>query len=191
MQDVLYVDDIEQAAVLLKPARLDVLKRMAEDTTCTLLAEALGLTPQRVYYHVKALEQAGLVERVGERKVRGILEGIYRARAKSYWLSPRLVGRIGGPKRARDQASLGYLISLAEEIQEDVARLADRPQEDEDVPSLGLSAQIELKDAAMRAAFMRDVQAAFQGLAKKYGATSPTRGHAFRVALACYPGGHK
>jgi hypothetical protein len=34
---------------------------------------------------VKKLEAAGLVERVRERQVRGIVEGIYRARARSYW----------------------------------------------------------------------------------------------------------
>src|SRR5688500_16736396 len=94
VQDVLYIDEIEQAAVLLKPVRLNVLKGMAEETTCTALAERLGSTPQKIHYHVKALEQAGVVERVAERKVRGIHEGIYRATARSYWLSPRLVGRI-------------------------------------------------------------------------------------------------
>jgi DNA-binding transcriptional ArsR family regulator len=187
MRDVLYIDDVDQATVLMKPARLDVLRRMAAETTCNELAAALGQSPQKVYYHVKALEQAGLVERVAERKVRGIHEGIYRATARSYWLSPRLVGRLGGERASRDQASLGYLISLAEEVQEDVGRLAQRIGDDDDVPSLGLSAQIELKDASQRAAFMKDVQRTFETLARKYGATGRSRGPAFRLALACYP----
>ena len=190
VQDVLYIDDVEQAAVLLKPARLDVLKQMASDTTCTQLAEVLGGSPQKIYYHVKALEQAGLVEKVAERKVRGIVEGIYRARARSYWLAPKLVGAVGGERRARDQASLGYLIQLFEEVQEDVARLADEQPEDEAAPSLGLSAHIQLRDAATRRAFMRDVQDAFQALATKYGATRSSRSTSksqFRIALACYP----
>lgn len=187
MQDVLYVDDPEQASVLMKPARLDVLRRMAAETTCNELAAALGQTPQKVYYHVKALEQAGLVERVAERKVRGIHEGIYRAKARSYWLSPRLVGRLGGDRATRDHASLGYLISLAEEVQEDVGRLAERAGGAEEIPSLGLSARIELEDATDRAAFMKDVQRTFERLARKYGATGAKRGSAFKIALACYP----
>lgn len=190
MQDVLYVDDVDTAAVLLKPARLDVLRQMATDTTCTELAERLGGSPQKVYYHVKALESVGLVEKVAERRVRGIAEGIYRARAKSYWLAPRLVGAVGGPRRARDQASLGYLIQLFEEVQEDVARLSDEQAADEEIPSLGLSAHIELRDGVERAEFMRDVQRAFQQLAEKYGATGAAQDgsrEAFRLALACYP----
>jgi DNA-binding transcriptional ArsR family regulator len=186
MQDVIYIDDLAQATVLMKPARLDVLRRMATETTCNELAAALGSSPQKVYYHVKALEQAGLVERVSERKVRGTHEGIYRAKARAYWLSPNLVGHLGGERATRDHASLGYLISLAEEVQEDVGRLAGHAGDDE-VPSLGVSARIELKDAADRAAFMKDVQRTFESLARKYGATGGAKGSAYKIALACYP----
>ena len=192
MQDVLYIDDVDQAAALLKPARIDVVRHMAGDTTCTEIAKALGSTPQKIHYHVKALEDAGLVERVSERRVRGIVEGIYRARARSYWLSPRLVGEIGGPQVSRDQASLGYLITLAEEIQHDVGRLASQVHDGAaETPSLGLSAQIELRDGKARAAFLREVQQTFQDLAERYGATTASRrgarGETFRIALACYP----
>src|SRR5439155_3947911 len=158
MQELLSIDDVEHAAALMKPVRLDVLRRMAEETTCTEVAALLGTTPQKIHYHVKALENAGLVEKVAERKVRGILEGIYRAKARAYWLSPRLVGQLGGPRRSADQASLGYLIQLAEEVQDDVATLAVMQGDEEHVPSLGLSAQVVLRDAAERAAFLRDVQ---------------------------------
>lgn len=183
----MYLEDVEQAAVLLKPARLAVLRRMAEEVTCTELATRLGTTPQKVHYHVKALEAAGLVERVAERRVKGILEGIYRARARSYWLSPQLVGRLGGPRRATDQASLGHLIQLAEEVQDEVAALAGGSVDGDDVPSLGLSAQIELRDASERGAFLRDVERTFQDLAEKYGARDGEPAHPFRIALACYP----
>ena len=189
VRDLLYLEDVEQAAVLLKPARLEVLRRMSEEITCTELAALLGSSPQKVHYHVKALEGAGLVDKVAERKVRGILEGIYRARARSYWLSPRLVGQLGGRPASTDQASLGYLVQLAEEVQDDVAALATTADADTDerVPSLGLSAQIELRDAKERTAFLRDVQRTFEKLADKYGARDDSTGHLFRIALACYP----
>ena len=184
MQELLSIDDVEHAAALMKPVRLDVLRRMAEETTCTEVAALLGTTPQKIHYHVKALENAGLVEKVAERKVRGILEGIYRAKARAYWLSPRL----GGPRRSADQASLGYLIQLAEEVQDDVATLAVMQGDEEHVSSLGLSAQVVLRDAAERAAFLRDVQRTFQELAERYGARRPTKkASTYRIALACYP----
>ena len=187
VRDVLYIDDLDTAAALLKPARLSVLRGMADPTTCTELAQALGSTPQKVHYHVKALEHAGVLEKVAERKVRGIHEGIYRATARSYWLSPHLVvGRVGA-RRTRDQASLGYLISLAEEVQEDVGRLAASHDVDEHIPSLGLAAHIDLRDAATREEFMHAVTEMFQALAERFASPTDTPGSPFRLALACYP----
>src|SRR5687768_12001533 len=113
MRDVLYLDQIEQAETLLKPQRIEVLRQLAEPRSCTEVAQRLDQTQQRVYYHVKRLVEAGLVNQVAERKVRGIHEGVYQASARSYWLSPRLVGRIdGGLRRKQDEMSLGYLLDL-------------------------------------------------------------------------------
>jgi len=188
MQDVLFVEETSQAGALLHPLRVEVLKRLDEPRSCPELADDLSETTQKVYYHVKILEKAGLVDKVEERRVRGIMEGLYQARARSYWLSPGLVGRVGGARRARDEASLGFVLNLAEEIQTDVARLAGETGEKE-VPSLGLSAQIELADASERAAFRAEVQELFQGLAEKYGKNrdAETPSETFQLSLVCYP----
>lgn len=187
MLDLLYIEEIEKANALLQPLRIELLKQMVEPRTCTEMAAVVEQTPQRVYYHVKILEKAGLVEKASERKVRGIQEGLYQATAQSYWLSPQLVGRLGGQRQATDQMSLGFLLSLAEELQADIAALA--PQTEQEIPSLGLSMQIELKDEADRADFMADVQQLFQQLAEKYGnqGREATDSHLFRLMLACYP----
>lgn len=189
MQDTLFIEDTERAGALLHPLRIDVLKRLAEPRSCPEIAKDLDETTQKVYYHVKILERSGLVDRVEERRVRGIVEGVYQARARSYWLSPRLVDRVGGPDRARDQMSLGFLLSLAEEIQTDVGHLSERAEQ-EAVPSLGLSAHIELRDAGERAQFRDEVQTFFEGLARKYGraetgGSDPSAG--FQLSLVCYP----
>jgi DNA-binding transcriptional ArsR family regulator len=183
MQDVLYLERVEQAEALLKPRRVDLLRRLAEERTCTELAAELGETPQQVYYHVKKLEGAGLVERVRERRVRGIVEGIYRARARSYWLSPRLVGDIGGPRAARDRLSLGFLLDLAEQLGADVAALAERGHTD--TPSLGLAGEVRLPPER-RAAFLHDLQSTFEQLLERHGGGE---GEPFALALACYPKG--
>jgi Predicted transcriptional regulator len=122
MRDVVYLDQIEQAEALLKPQRIEVLRQLAEPRSCTEVAVELDQTPQRVYYHVKRLLEAGLVRQVAERRVRGIHEGIYQAAGRSYWLSPGLVGRIG-LRQTRDRLSLGYLVDLMEDVQADVAAL--------------------------------------------------------------------
>ena len=189
MQDMLYIEEIEQAATLLKPRRLEILKQLGEPHSCLELAEMLEDTPQKSYYHVKALEQAGLVDKVSERRVRGILEGFYQARARSYWLAPSLVGHIGPRRRGPEQASLGFLLGLAEQLQTEVGHLA-QGQEPE-LPSLGLAAQIELRDPQERSALLHDLQQSIQALARKYGRQEGdpqfTSGQTFRLLVACYP----
>lgn len=189
MQDVLYIEDAAQAATLLQPLRLDLLKRMAEPRTCQELAAQVGQTAQKVYYHVKVMEQAGLVEKTDERRVRGIMEGFYRARARSYWLSPGLVGQVGGKRRAQEQLSLGYLLNLAEDLQSDVGHLAQ--SETREIPSLGLSMQIALRDGSQRAAFMGELQQMLQALAAKYSVReadpTPAAKQKFKLMIACYP----
>jgi hypothetical protein len=154
------------------------------------LAVFVGQTPQKIYYHVKALERAGLVKKVGERRVRGVVEGRYQAKGRSYWLSPGLVGRMGGRSRARDQFSLGFLLTVAEELQADIGHLSE--VDAEEIPSLGLSAELQLGDSARRAAFLQEVQHTFAALARKYGARGSEegahgKGQSFRLVLACYP----
>lgn len=179
MRDVLYLEDIEQAETLLKPQRIEVLRQLAEPRSCTEVAERLDQTQQRVYYHVRKLVDAGLVAKVAERKVRGIQEGVYQASARSYWLSPRLVGRIG-LRRTRDVLSLGHLLDLMEEVQADVAALDPAAGE---LPSLGVSGEIRVP-AERRQEFLTDLQTVLQDLFTRYGGAE---GDAFKLAVACYP----
>lgn len=176
--------------VLLKPLRLELLRRMGQPRTCGQLGRLVGETSQKVYYHVKALEGAGLVERVGERRINGISEGEYQARAWSYWLAPELVGQVGGAERTQDAMSLGYLLSLAEQLQRDLADLAVAAQGDETpMPSLGIEAEVVLADPETRSAFLRDVEEAVTTIAERYsrgGRDAPSR-HKFKLMVACYP----
>ncbi|WP_405113177.1 hypothetical protein OG559_05725 [Micromonospora sp. NBC_01405] len=119
---------------------------------------------------------------MAERKVRGISEGIYQAAARSYWLSPRLVGRIGGLRRARDELSLGHLLDLMEEVQADVAAL-DRAAPE--LPSIGVSGEIRVP-AERRQEFLADLRTTLQELFTRYGGAE---GDAFKLAVACYPKG--
>ncbi len=190
-RDVLMVESVDQAAVLLKPLRVAMLREMDQPRTCPQLAERFGETSQKMYYHVKTLERAGLVERSGERSVNGIAEGFYRARAQSYWLSPRLVRSLGGKQSVRDQTSLRMLAGHAEDMLEDIARLADRSAEGDHVPSLSLAVDIALPDGDRRSAFLTELRTTFEQLARRYGATGHPEARAedetFRFTLACYP----
>ena len=179
MRDTLLLEHVDQAAVLLQPARIDILRQLAEPRSCPQIAAALGLTAQRVHYHVKVLEGVGLVERVAERRVRALVEGVYQATARSYWLSSSLVERLGGRRQA-PAGSHEYLFGLAEELQADLGHL-DAPQ-----ATFGITADVDLP-ADRRAEFLAEVQAAVTGIAERYGAASAASRSGYRLRVACYP----
>jgi DNA-binding transcriptional ArsR family regulator len=179
MKEIFYLERLDQAEALLRPGRIEILRHLAEPTTCTEVASRLGQAPQKVYYHVKKMEQAGLVDRVAQRQVRGITEGIYQASGASYWLAPALVGAIGR-RRAQDEMSLGYLLNLSEQLQSDLARLARQAG---DRPSLGMSGEVRLPPDR-REEFLADLRSAIENLLTRYGGAEGTP---FRIALACYP----
>jgi DNA-binding transcriptional ArsR family regulator len=189
MQDVYYINEVEQAAALMNPLRIEMLKHMDEPRTCPELAEVFGETAQKLYYHVKALEKANLVEKVAERRVRGVVEGIYQAKARAYWVSPQLVRALGGEDTG-SQTNLRFLLTLAEEVHDDIGRLTQVLENSDDVPTMALSAHVHLPDADARAEFLDEAQQLFEALARKYGAQAgigATSGQLFRLVLAAYP----
>ena len=180
MLDTLYIDEVEQADALLKPKRVEVLRQLAEPRTCTQIGQVLGDTPQAVYYHVKRLQAAGLVELVDEHRVRGIIEGVYQAVARSFWVAPAVVGRLGEP-RTREAHARARL--PARPHRGDAARPRGARRRPATLPSFGIAGDIQLapEDGA---AFVAELQRAFGEVLSRYGGGE---GHAFRLALACYP----
>jgi DNA-binding transcriptional ArsR family regulator len=185
MQDVFYIEDLDSAAALLKPMRVHLLRLLIEPQSLAELAEVTGETPQKLYYHVKTLERAGLVQQVAERRAGAMVESVYQSTARSYWLAPQVVGQAGGEQRAQDDLSLGFLLGLAEEMQQDLGRLTAQALV-RDVPSLGLDLRVYLPPE-QRDAFASDVQQMFQDIAVRYGIQDDATGETFRVVLACYP----
>lgn len=188
MQEVHFIEQAEEASEILKPIRIEILSRLEGPKTCPQLARELGITTQMVNYHMNILKDAGLVRLVDERRKRGTIEGIYQAVAKSFWFSPRLVTQLGGRSRTKDQASLAYLLQLAEDLQIDIGHMIEQVDMDP-APSLGINAQIQLRNEADRSRFLGEVKEIFTHLAQKYGAkenANHTFGKHYRLMLACY-----
>jgi DNA-binding transcriptional ArsR family regulator len=188
MQEVHFIEHVDEAAEALKPARIEILSRLSKPKTCPELARELGMTTQKVNYHMNVLRQAGLVHLVEERRKRGTIEGVYRATAKSFWFSPRLVTKFGDRARTQDQASLSYLLQLAEDLQLEIGHMIER-EATVSMPSLGVNAQIQLRDEKDRARFLAEIKEIFSHLAHKYGSSGDDMqddGGCYRLMLACY-----
>ena len=164
MQDVAVIEDAAAAEVSLDPIRARMLAELAEPHTATTLAARLGLARQKVNYHVKTLEQHGLVELVEERRKGNMTERVVRASAASYVISPAALA-------ARLVREMGTLINGA-------AR-ASKP-----LATFGLDAEVRFARPADRAAFVGELTDALAGIISKYH-TETGRPH--RLIVAVHP----
>ena len=85
----------------LSPLRRAVLEGLRSPASATEVAARLGESRQRVNYHVRALERAGLVELVEERARRGCTERVVRATSSAVVVEPAVVGELSTAERDR------------------------------------------------------------------------------------------
>ncbi|GBE24532.1 hypothetical protein BMS3Bbin02_00807 [bacterium BMS3Bbin02] len=89
--DEFQITDLKTLRVMAHPIRLELLERLARSSTATELATDLGVPRTRLYRHLHALEEAGLIEVVSTRRVRAIVESVYQAIARSFVPGPALL----------------------------------------------------------------------------------------------------
>lgn len=184
--DVEVIEDPAAAAVALDPVRSRLLAELAEPASAAALAGRVGIPRQKVNYHVKALENHGLVELAEERKRGGITERVLRATAASYVVSPAALGEDAvNPERAADQFSARHLIALAGRVVREVGRLARRAGEaGKRLPTMTIDTEIRFRSAEDRAAFADELTATLVQLAARY---HHDDGRAHRLVVASYP----
>ncbi|MBO8163986.1 MAG: helix-turn-helix transcriptional regulator [Brevibacillus sp.] len=181
-----FVESPDQAVTLLHPLRAEMLSRLAEPASASELARALNETPQRINYHLKALEKVGLARRVGTRQVRNLVEVLYQAIARTFILSESLGLAPEMMQRLKDQSALSHLVSTAERIKRDALLLLERAEQQEEVPSATLHTKVHLPDHETRQAFVEEYVQLVKRLAEKYQARDAAA-DCYSMVLAVYP----
>jgi DNA-binding transcriptional ArsR family regulator len=180
------IEDPEALQALAHPVRVQVLEALRSPSSAATVARQVGQPRQNVNYHVKELERAGLVRRVGERRKGNFIEGLYQAVASTFVVSPRAAW--GDPRRLQtmqEQFSLARLVNVGERLQRDAAVLLDRAAfEGDQIASVSVEAEVRFAGEADRAAFLEEYLVAVGPLFRKYGRR---RGVPYRVALTAYP----
>jgi DNA-binding transcriptional ArsR family regulator len=177
------------AAALLDTTRQQLLAHLREPDSATGLARRLKLPRQRINYHLKVLEGAGLVEMVEERRKGNCLERIVRATARAFIISPEALGELGpSAEMAADRLSSAYLIAAAGRIIRDLAALEDKAKrEGKRVATLTLEADVRFADAGARARFAEELAEAVARLAARYHDDRAPGGRRFRLLAAVHP----
>jgi DNA-binding transcriptional ArsR family regulator len=166
-----------------------------EPASATELARRLGLPRQRVNYHVRKLERAGLLRAAGRRRRRNLIEQRYVATARSYVLAPALLGPLAPDWRSiADTASADYVMALAEQVRSDVTRASEEAAaEDKRLSTLSVKSQFRFETPEARIRFAEALRQALVEVIARHTSPNlrengrPGRGRPYRLVLACYP----
>lgn len=177
------------AALALDPIKSRILAELGEPASAASLASRIGLSRQKVNYHLRALETWKLVEPVQERLWGGLRERLMVATASSYVVSPAALGELGAdPSRNRDRFSAGYLIALAARVVREVGELwKGARQDNKRLATLSIDTCIQFASPVERASFTQDLSQAVNELVQRYHNEKVPDGRPFRLLIASYP----
>jgi DNA-binding transcriptional ArsR family regulator len=129
--DTYVVKRLEQAKLLTDPFKLKLLERFGgKPVTTKQVADGMGEKAPRLYRHVDALVDEGLLELVEERPKRGTIERYYRTVAGRFEVDPNLFSTSSG---VADDA-LDMLRSIFRDTESDLVRIFDRLKDGEPDP---------------------------------------------------------
>ena len=152
VQAVQTIDSPDALQSLAHPVRVRIIDALREPDSAAGVARRLGEARQKVNYHLKELERAGLVLCRGERRNGQFIETLYQSTARTLVVSPRAAwGDLGRLAAMADQLSLENLVKLGERLARDAAVLLDRAVFDgEQIASAAVDGEVRLADAQQR-----------------------------------------
>jgi DNA-binding transcriptional ArsR family regulator len=187
---VALVSDAAKARAALTPLRRELLERLREPCSAAGLAGQLDMPRQKLGYHLRVLEEAGLVRLVEERKRRGFVERVLVACADTFILDPALVhGADDRAGEAQDRHASEHLVRTASALVRDVARMREAADhEGKRLLTLTVEAELTFGTPADFDTFTEQLSDAVTALAKRY-AASPLRkgGRRYRLVAAAHP----
>lgn len=189
MLDVEAIEDPAAATVALHPIRSQILSELTTPRSAVALSEQLGLTRQKVNYHLRTLEAHGLAKVAEERTWGGIKERRMLATARSYVISPEAMGPAASdPEQTTDRLSASYLVALAARAVREVAGLARRVRaEGRRLATLSLDAEVRFASPADRAAFTKELGEAVTSLVARYHDGAAANGRVHRLLVFAHP----
>ena len=183
------LSDAGSAAALLEPVRLRLIQELSEPGSASSLARKLGEPRQRLNYHLRELEKAGLVRLVEERRKGNCVERVVIASARAYLVSPEVLGALGAsPGGVQDRLSSAYMVAVCGEAIREVAALRGRAERaGKKLPTLTAQTEVRFRSAEAMSAFAAEATEALARLAAKYHDGASSQGRLFKFFLAGYP----
>jgi DNA-binding transcriptional ArsR family regulator len=185
MDDVRVLEDAAAVEVALDPIRASILTALTEPASAATIATQVGLTRQKVNYHLRALEAHGLVELAEERTWGGITERLVRRTARQFVVAPDVLQGVGiEPGAVADKLSSAYLVAVNARTVSEVGAIVRSTRGRTRVPTLTVDTVIGFRSAQDRAAFAADLQSAVATLVARY---HHDDGRPHRLTVSSYP----
>ncbi|WP_020578556.1 ArsR/SmtB family transcription factor [Actinopolymorpha alba] len=179
--DVLRGADLRGA---LSPLRRRILAEVREPASATVVAAQIGESRQRVNYHLRELEKAGLVELVETRQRRGRTERVVRATARTVVVAPEVLGDL--PTDDQDQFAAETLLATTARTFREVAAMRDQASDaGKRLVTFTITADVGFSEPADIARFAEDLAARVADLAAAYDA--PRARRRYRVIIGGHP----
>ncbi len=178
----------ERAREAVHPERRRLLAALGrEPDSAAGLARRLGETRQRLNYHLRALEEAGLVEVVERRRRGNFEERVLRPVARSVVLDPGLAG--GEPAtglEASDRFSAAYLVGTAARTIREVGTLVRRAAaEEKRLATAALETEVSIDSPAAMRAFVEELSEAVAEVVSRHHDPGPDA-RSFRVTVGAH-----
>ena len=189
MLEVAVIDKPAAAEASLDPVRQQILAALVTPASAAALAPLVGLTRQKVNYHLRTLEEHGLVHLVEERKRGNMTERVMQASAASYVISPAAMSALApDPRKFPDQLSARWLVAVAARVVREVGELiAGATAAGKPLASYAIDSDITFASATDRADFARELGEAVNGLVAKYHDGNTDNGRRHRLVVALHP----
>lgn len=119
------VDDARTVRLALSPLRRELLARLRSPGSASSLADQLDMPRQKVGYHLRILEKAGLIAEVSTRQRRGFTERLFEARSDALLIDPMMMLAPTDPDKVdkQDRFAAEHLMRTAAGIVRDVSRM--------------------------------------------------------------------
>jgi len=185
VDDVHVLEDPAAVEAALDPIRASILDALTEPGSATTVAAAVGLTRQKVNYHLKTLEAHGLVEPAETRAWGGITERFVRRSARHLVVSPDVVQSAAiDPNEVADHLSAAYMIAVNARTVSEAGAIARDATVGVRLPTLTIDTVIGFGSPKDRAAFSAELQSAVATLIAKY---HHDDGRPHRLTVSSYP----
>jgi len=187
--DVSVVNDVETAAKLLNPIRLQILENLQVPNSASGLSKIIELPRQRINYHLKELEKRGMIDFIEEKRKGNVNERFLRASSKYYLVNIDAVGNLPtDQKDLKDQFSSTYLLAMASHLIDEVATLKTKASStNKRLSTFSLQTEVRFASVEKLNRFTEELSQTIAKLASEYHDENSTEGRDYKFYLASHP----